>query len=49
MCCSDRVLLARRIAWARRCRNPEFVKLAATNAKVLPLITNTLIHRTCNV
>jgi transposase len=37
-----RVLLAGWLAWARRCRIPEFVKLAATIKRYLPLITNTL-------
>ena len=43
-----RVLLAGWIAWARRCRIPEFVKLAATITKFLPLIRNTLVHGMSN-
>jgi len=39
-----RVLLAGWLAWARRCRISEFVKLAATIKRYLPLITNTLVH-----
>lgn len=43
-----RVLLAGWLAWARRCRIPEFVKLAATIKRYLPLITNTLVHGMSN-
>jgi transposase len=43
-----RVLLAGWIAWARRCQIPEFVKLAATITRFLPLITNTLVHGMSN-
>ena len=43
-----RVLLAGWIAWARRCRIPEFVKLAATITRFLPLIRNTLVHGMSN-
>ena len=45
---SGRALLAGWISWARRCRIPEFVKLAKTITKFLPLITNTLLHRMSN-
>jgi transposase len=37
-----RALLAGWISWARRSRLPEFVKLAATLTRYLPLIRNTL-------
>jgi transposase len=37
-----RALLAGWISWARRSRLPEFVKLAATLTRFLPLIRNTL-------
>jgi len=43
-----RVLLAGWIAWATRCRIPEFVKLATTIRKYLPLIRNTLDHGLSN-
>ena len=43
-----RVLLAGWLAWARRSQLPEFVKLAATIKRFLPLITNTLIHGMSN-
>jgi transposase len=43
-----RVLLAGWIAWAARCRIPEFVKLATTIRHYLPLIRNTLDHGLSN-
>ena len=43
-----RVLLAGWIAWAARCRIPEFVKLAKTIRTYLPLIRNTLDHGLSN-
>jgi transposase len=39
-----RVLLAGWLSWARRSRLPEFVKLAKTITRFLPLIHNTLEH-----
>jgi transposase len=45
---SGQALLAGWISWARRCRIPEFVKLAKTITKFLPLITNTLLHGMSN-
>lgn len=39
-----RALLAGWISWARRCRIPEFVELAKTITRFLPLIRNTLDH-----
>lgn len=41
---AGRALLAGWLAWARRSRIPEFVALAATITKFLPLIHNTLDH-----
>jgi transposase len=38
------VLLAGWLAWARRSRLPEFVALAKTITRYLPLIHNTLDH-----
>jgi transposase len=43
-----RVLLAGWLAWAARCRIPEFVKLAKTIRRYLPLIRNTLDHGLSN-
>jgi transposase len=43
-----RALLAGWVAWARRSRLPEFVELAKTINKYLPLIHNTLDHRLGN-
>lgn len=43
-----RLLLAGWLAWARRSRLPEFVKLAATITRYLPLIHNTLDHGLSN-
>jgi transposase len=43
-----RALLAGWISWARRCRIPEFIKLAKTIKKFLPLIHNTLDHGLSN-
>jgi transposase len=43
-----RVLLAGWIAWAARCRIPEFTKLAKTIKRYLPLIRNTLDHGLSN-
>lgn len=43
-----RVLLAGWIAWASRCRIPEFVKLAKTIKHYRPLIRNTLDHGLSN-
>jgi transposase len=43
-----RALLAGWISWARRCRIPEFVKLAKTITRYLPLIHNTLDHNLGN-
>jgi transposase len=43
-----RVLLAGWLAWAARCRIPEFVKLATTIKHYLPLIRNTLDHGLSN-
>jgi transposase len=43
-----RQLLAGWLAWAQRCRIPEFVKLARTIKRFLPLIHNTLDHRLSN-
>jgi transposase len=45
---AGRVLLAGWIAWATRCRIPEFVKLAKTIRHYLPLIRNTLDHGLSN-
>jgi transposase len=45
---AGRVLLAGWISWARRCRIPEFVALAATITNYLPLIRNTLDHGLSN-
>ena len=45
---SGQALLAGWISWARRCRIPEFVKLAKTITKFLPLITNTVLHGMSN-
>jgi transposase len=39
-----RTLLTGWISWARRCRIPEFVTLAKTITRFLPLIHNTLDH-----
>lgn len=36
------------IAWAQRCRIPEFVKLAKTLSKYRPTIDNTLEHAVSN-
>lgn len=41
-------LLAGWLSWARRCRIPEFVKLAATIGAYRPLIRNTLDHGLSN-
>jgi transposase len=43
-----RLLLAGWLAWALRSRLPEFVKLAKTIARYLPLIHNTLDHGLSN-
>jgi transposase len=43
-----RVLLAGWLAWAARCRIPEFVTLAKTIRKYRPLIRNTLDHGLSN-
>jgi transposase len=43
-----RALLAGWLAWAQRCRIPEFVKLARTIKRFLPLIYNTLDHGLSN-
>jgi transposase len=43
-----RRLLAGWLAWARHCRLPEFVALAKTIKRFLPLIHNTLDHRLGN-
>ncbi len=43
-----RALLAGWLAWARRCRIPEFVALAKTIKRFLPLIHNTLDHHLGN-
>ena len=43
-----RALLAGWLAWAQRCRIPEFVKLARTIIRFLPLIHNTLDHGLSN-
>lgn len=43
-----RALLAGWLSWARRCRIPEFVKLAKTITRFLPLIHNTLDHGLSN-
>jgi transposase len=43
-----RALLAGWLAWARRSRLPEFVALAKTITRYLPLIHNTLEHRIGN-
>ncbi len=43
-----RTLLAGWLAWATRCRIPEFVKLAKTIRHYLPLIRNTLDHELSN-
>jgi transposase len=43
-----RALLAGWLAWAQRCRIPEFVKLARTIKRFLPLIHNTLDHGLSN-
>jgi transposase len=43
-----RRLLAGWLAWAQRCRLPEFVALAKTIKRYLPLIHNTLDHRLGN-
>ena len=43
-----RALLAGWLAWAARCRIPEFVKLAKTIRHYLPLIRNTLDHELSN-
>lgn len=43
-----RVLLAGWLAWAARCRIPEFVTLAKTIKHYLPLIRNTLDHGLSN-
>lgn len=43
-----RILLAGWLAWAARCRIPEFVKLAKTIRTYLPLIRNTLDHGLSN-
>lgn len=43
-----RVLLAGWLAWAARCRIPEFTKLAKTIRHYLPLIRNTLDHGLSN-
>ena len=45
---TGRGLLAGWIAWAARCRIPEFVKLATTIRHYLPLIRNTLDHGLSN-
>jgi len=41
-------LLAGWLSWARRCRLPEFVDLARTITRFLPLIRNTLDHGLSN-
>ena len=43
-----RALLAGWLAWARRCQIPEFVALARTITRFLPLIHNTLDHHLGN-
>jgi transposase len=43
-----RVLLAGWLAWAARCRIPEFTKLAKTIRRYRPLIRNTLDHGLSN-
>jgi transposase len=43
-----RALLTGWLAWAQRCRIPEFVKLARTIKRFLPLIHNTLDHGLSN-
>jgi len=43
-----RALLGGWLSWARRCRIPEFVDLAATITRYLPLIRNTLDHGLSN-
>jgi transposase len=43
-----RALLAGWLSWARRCRIPEFVKLAKTITRFLPLIHNALDHGLSN-
>ena len=45
---AGRALLAGWLAWAQRCRIPEFVKLARTIKRFLPLIYNTLDHGLSN-
>jgi transposase len=45
---SGQKLLAGWLSWARRSRLPEFVKLAQTITRYLPLIHNTLTHRLTN-
>ena len=41
-------LLRGMIAWAHRCRIPEFVRLAKTLSKYRPTIDNTLEHAVSN-
>jgi transposase len=43
-----KALLAGWLSWARRCRIPEFIKLAKTITRFLPLIHNTLNHGLSN-